>query len=537
MASVLIAGVGVTIVTYFIYLVLFRKRRVHDLPPGPKPVPLLGNVRDLPPGGVSEFRHWLPHKDLYGPISSVRVLSQTIVILHDRDAAHELLTKMSSKSSDRPTSEFANNLCGYGRLFVLGGDDERFRRCRKMVHQHIGTKASAARFDDTQNLATHEFLLRVLLEPSDLFKHLDDLAGASVLRITYGYTISKGPKDPLVELIQLSSSQLGLAGSPGAWAVDAVPALKYLPDWFPGTGFKQTARQFRKVAEQMAQVPYEFVLRQMAAGTHKTSFVSRLVQEHDEKSNSTALTPRDEDEIKNTAAVMYLGGSETIATAMRVFVLCMILFPQVQRKAQKEMDEVLGPCRLPSPSDRQRLPYMDALVKEAYRWSPAIPLGLAHATSEEVVCSGYFVPKGSIILPCVWWFFHDPSVYRNPDDFEPERYLEPRNERDPRLDAFGYGRRMCPGRYLADTLLFLTFAQLLASFTIREAVDEQGKGVRPELALGSGIACFPKEFPYAITPRSAAHADTIRRLDANRLGKTADSDRLEIEALMRRWDG
>ncbi|KAG8407885.1 hypothetical protein J3458_020195 [Metarhizium acridum] len=421
MTNALVTVVGFTIVTYCIYLIFFRKRRTHDLPPGPKGLPILGNMRDLPPSGRPEYQHWIAHKDLYGPVSSVRVLGQTIVLIHDRDAAHELLTKTSSKSSERPTSEFANNLCGYGRLFVLRGDDKRFRRCRKMVHQNLGTVISASKFDDAQDLATRKYLLQVLNGPSSLFRHLANHAGGSVLRVTYGYTITKAEKDPLIELIELSASQLGLALVPGAWAVDIVPALKYLPDWFPGAGFKQTAKEFSKVAQKMANVPYEFVLSQMASGIQRESFVSGLVEQHREATQGEALTSRDEDEIKTTAAVMYLGGSDTIVTALRIFVLCMILFPHVQRKAQEEIDSVLGPHQLPAASDRERLPYVDALVKEAYRWSPAIPLGLAHATSEEVVCKGYRIPKGAIIMPAVWWFLHDPEVYPKPGEFDPER--------------------------------------------------------------------------------------------------------------------
>ncbi|KID74987.1 Cytochrome P450 monooxygenase CLM2 [Metarhizium brunneum] len=537
MTSVLITGVCVTAMTYCIYLAVFRKRHAHNLPPGPRGLPILGNMRDFPPGGRPEYQHWIAHKDLYGPVSSVRVLGQTIVLVHDRDAAHELLTRTSSKSSDRPTSEFATNLCGYGRLFVLRGDDARFRRCRKMVHQHLGTAASASRFDEAQDAATRRYLLQVLNSPNSLFRHLANHAGGSVLRITYGYaTSSAAEADPLIELIELSVSQLGLAIVPGAWAVDVVPALKYLPAWCPGAGFQQTARRFGKVAQQMASVPFEFVLGRMASGTQRESFVSRLVAQHREAAPGGTLTPRDEDEIKTTAAVMYLGGSDTIVTALRVFVLCMILFPGVQRRAQEEIDSVLGPRRLPAASDRHRLPYVDALVKEAYRWSPAVPLGLAHATSEEAVCGGYRIPKGAIIMPAVWWFLHDPDVYPRPGDFDPERFLEPRNERDPRLDAFGYGRRLCPGRYVADTILYLTFAQTLAAFDIGKAVDGQGKEIDVELELGCGVACFPKEFPYAIAPRSPAHADMIRRMDAGRLGEATDLDCLDIRAMMRKWD-
>ncbi|TWU71434.1 hypothetical protein ED733_002394 [Metarhizium rileyi] len=498
MTDPFVAGVVLvfTIITFCLYSIVVRERDIKRLPPGPKGVPVLGNIRDFPPKGVPEFQHWLLHKDLYGPMSSVRVLGQTIILIHARDAAHEVLTKSSSKTSDRPASEFATNLCGYDRLFVLRGDDKRFRRCRKLVHQHLGTKTTAAKFDHDQNLATHQLLLRLLTDPDGLFNHVGQHSSGTVLRITYDYTISETKKDPL-----------------------------------------KTAKQFRKVAEQMANVPYRFVQQHMASGTYKESFVSGLIKQlREETTQCETLTARDEDEIKSTAAVMYLAGAETIVTAIRVFILCMILYPEVQREAQEEIDRVLGPNRLPSASDLESLPYIDALVKESYRWSPAVPLGLAHCTSEELWYDGYTIPKGAIIMPAVWYFLHDPHVYDTPDRFDPSRFLEPRNQRDPRSDVFGYGRRQCPGRFLAHTFLFLTFARILASFDIRKAVDEQGRDMDVKLELGSGIGCFPTEHPYAITPRSEAHANMIRRVAAGRLNKAADTDYLHVEAIMHEWE-
>jgi cytochrome P450 len=293
--------------------------------------------------------------------------------------------------------------------------------------------------------------------------------------------------------------------------VDAFPLLKHLPSWLPGAGFQKTAQKFKMTANAMMEAPYGFVLRQMAAGE---SFVSKLVQQRLEDTEGPGLTPFAEEEIMTTAAVMYLGGSDTLLTTFKVFILCMVLFPDVQRKAQEEIDRVVGPNKLPTVSDQQRLPYVEGVIKEAYRWMPAVPLGLAHATSEDIEYDGTTIPKGAVIMPAVWWFCHDPESYKDPDVCDPERYLEPRNERDPRLDIFGYGRRSCIGRFLADTLVFLTVAQMLASFNIGRAVDENGNEVEPKLEFEPAISCLPKDFGYSITPRSKEHADMIWRIGA-----------------------
>ena len=80
----------------------------------------------------------------------------------------------------------------------------------------------------------------------------------------------------------------------------------------------------------------------------------------------------------------------------------MTAYPEVQRKAQEEIDRVVGSDRLPNIRDREDLPYVNAIAKEVLRWHPVGPLGFPHLSTEEDVYEGYFIPKGSIVIPNIW---------------------------------------------------------------------------------------------------------------------------------------
>ncbi|OJT13618.1 O-methylsterigmatocystin oxidoreductase [Trametes pubescens] len=156
----------------------------------------------------------------------------------------------------------------------------------------------------------------------------------------------------------------------------------------------------------------------------------------------------------------------------------MALYPDVQRKAQAALDAVVGPGRLPDFGDSDALPYIHAIVREALRWHVVVPLGVPHRTMRDDEFHGYFVPAGTNVLPNAWAMLHDPAAYPDPDEFRPERFMRDGQldltAHDPALFAFGFGRRICPGRYFAFTSLFITVASVLHVFDIGPPFDADG---------------------------------------------------------------
>jgi cytochrome P450 len=333
-----------------------------------------------------------------------------------------------------------------------------------------------------------------------------------MLKMAYGYTIDSQKPDLLISMIERTLANFSRAAVPMGWAVDILPALRYLPDNFPGAKFKESARRWRKTLETSAYIPYRFVQRQVAADDHRPSYVSKMIEQlkHD---GDGKLSPEDEQTIIWTAASLYGAAADTTVITLSAFALAMLQFPQVQRKAQQEIDAVIGLNRLPTFSDREKLPYINAIVKEATRWWPVIPMGFPHKATESFHHEGLHVPKGAYLLPAVWWFLHDPAVYSDPERFDPERFLPPRSEPDPESEAFGYGRRKCPGRFFADAGIYLNIAQTLAAFHIGKAVDKHGKEIEVNVKPGPGILTHLATFDIRVKPRSARHVELIRQLE------------------------
>uniref|UniRef100_A0A8H7K273 O-methylsterigmatocystin oxidoreductase n=1 Tax=Bionectria ochroleuca TaxID=29856 RepID=A0A8H7K273_BIOOC len=405
-----------------------RKSRI-SLPPGPKPLPIVGNVLDLPPKGLPEARHWESHHEKYGPITSITAMGQTIVVLHDRNLAVELLDKGGAKNSSRPWLEFGWRMCGFGQFTIGQPYGDTLRLHRKLILQHIGSKQAVAL---TQSLLEREVgrtLVRMLEFPDNLFKNVEIQGAAIILKLTYGYDINTKIDDPLLFVVRRRLDRLGAAVMPGGWLVDAFPILRHIPAWCPGAGFKQTAIGWNREVLEAVNIPFQFVKRQLGDNSCQPS------------------------------------ADTTYST-----------FTLVVAKAHEEIDRVIGPNRLPTFADQDQLPYIDGIIKEAYRWQSVVPQGLAHSSDEDQVFQGYFIPKGAAVIANTFAYTRDTRVYHDPEAFLPERYMAPYNELDPKEYVFGLGR-----------------------------VE-----IDPILEVQPGIVAHPKEYPYRLTPRSEAHALLIR---------------------------
>ncbi|KAF7348405.1 O-methylsterigmatocystin oxidoreductase [Mycena sanguinolenta] len=310
---------------------------------------------------------------------------------------------------------------------------------------------------------------------------------------TYGYDIQPTTHDRFVSLAEEAGKRLNDSLLPGAFAVNAFPFLRHFPSWFPGCGFHRFARETAKILDEMKNAPFEFVRQNMRDGVGRSCVLSELLDHNDTQCGGSKER---EEMIENVTGFAYTAAAESTSAILVLFIMTMALNPEVVKKAQNEIDTVVGAGVLPGFEHRTALPYCEAVLRELFRWKPITPLAFAHATSDDDIYRGYFIPKGLVLLyrcttvfPNVWAMVHDESIYPNPDKFDPERFLNAEGQlnADDRILSFGFGRRICIGRYAAVATVWATMVSILSTFNISKAKDANGNTIEIEVAFSHGV--------------------------------------------------
>jgi len=481
---------------------------VGRLSPGPKGWPLIGNVLDMP--SSHEWISFAKWRKVYGDIISVKLFGQPIIILNSVKAATDLLDERSAIYSDRPTLVVAGEYVGYDQTLPFTRYGQKFRDLRRMLSTLIGSKGAMAAFVPLIEHETRHCMLGLLgladQGDVDLDPPIRKCASAIVMSMAYGYTVV-GDDDPFIRLVGTVMDEFSIVATPGAFPVDTFPILRYIPEWLPGGRWKKLAKQWKTNLRALGDELLEYVKQQMSAGTHKPSFSSRHLENCKDSER--------EELIKMSARAVWGGGSDTTVSANRTFVLMLLLHPDMQKKAQAELDAVVGNGRLPELADRNQLPYLSALHLECLRYHPVAPAGgMPHRSTEDDVYDGYVIPKGATVISNIWAMCHEESTYADPHSFNPHRFMASENkmpERDPRDIVFGFGRRVCPGSRLADYATFIFAATILALYDILPAKSEPLPHV-DDYSYTSGVVSHPPLFKCTLRPRSPQAEALIRSI-------------------------
>jgi len=348
------------------------------------------------------------------------------------------------------------------------------------------------------------YLSTLLSEPGDFLPNLRLLTGKVIVKAAYGVDV-QSVEDKYIIWAKAVVEGLIVATEPSNTLYNIFPIFMYIPA-FSGIRLKRLAREVCKIGDQLFSVPLETVRTEMAAGIAPPSVVSTIL-ESGNYSN---------EDIKWATGTLYLAGADTTYMTIITALFAMVKYPEVQKKAQDEIDRVVGYGRLPTFADRAKLPYIDCLIKETVRWRLLFPTGVPHRLVEDDYYDGYWIPRGSMVIANAWAISRDEAVYEDPGRFWPERFEGEKGKTvlDPYLWAFGFGRRICPGLHFADSMAFIVLASILATFDISRSIDKDSQEVDPDETYSFGLMRSLNPFECTIRPRSTLEKELIEKISA-----------------------
>ncbi|KAI0085090.1 cytochrome P450 [Irpex rosettiformis] len=486
-------------------VLVLRHKRLRTLPPGPPGWPIIGNLFD-----IHQESPWIAYSNwskTYGDIVLLRVLGTPMLIVSSADIALELMDKRSVIYSSRPTF-IMDEMTGWGFNLALIPYGQRWRNLRRKVHEHFH-QIVTSRYRNKQTKHVHAFLCQCLNSPERQFNYklVHQLLATTIMDIVYGIEI-KDMDDDYIKNVVESLEVFGEIKQPGKYWVNYMPFLRYIPQWVPGNTSAKYAAHSRPVVEEMVNRPFNAVQdgEQTSNDCVAVSMLAKIELQPD-------IEKRKEEETyaKHATGILY---AETTFSLLQAFFCGMAMSPDIQQRAQQELESVVGPERLPTYDDQDRLPYVQAIFMECLRWMTTAPLGGSHSVTQDDYYNGYFIPSGTIIIPNAWHMLHNPEEYPEPDKFNPDRFIKDGMInpaiRDPTTIAFGFGRRICPGRHFAKDTAFLVIASILHTFDVKPSIDENGHELDPTPQLRGSAVSFPSPLNYRLISRSEAAEKLVR---------------------------
>ncbi|THV00190.1 cytochrome P450 [Dendrothele bispora CBS 962.96] len=476
------------------------KRQKVSMPPSPSGLPVFGNIFQIPlKFQWYRFTEW---KNIYGPIFSLHIPGKTIVVLNNHKIAHDLLVLRSDIYSDRTqlsmvnlmTNKFAMPVMPYG---------ERWKRMRQIAHTNLNV-AAVKKYRLFHEREAQNLVQNILQDPISWNAHFTRSISSAVRSSVYGLPSMNSNQDPAISEISGFLEDVIHMCLPFSNAIDIFPALELLPMWMSKwkkigkRSFDKSTALFRKyLAYTRDNIDTEEVQASVGANV--------LAAETEDK--------LPEIETVWLAGLLLTAGIHTTISSLSVFMLAMCLYPNIQKRAQEEIERVVGRGRLPRLDDD--LPYIHCLVAETLRWFPVGPIGLPRRCEKDNYYNGYLIPEDSIIIPNIWAMNRDKDIYgSDAESFLPDRFLDEMDQpsfqfQDAKQhghNTFGFGKRICIGLNMANQSLFINMASILWAFNISNAETLNGQPITSferNFVKDDGITAQPMPFKCKISPRKA----------------------------------
>ncbi|KAI8939181.1 hypothetical protein NX059_005013 [Plenodomus lindquistii] len=485
------------------------------MPPGPTPLPFVGNRFDLPKSKPwIQFQKW---SKTYGPIFTVWIGRKPTVVISDPNIAVELLEKRSNKYSSRPRMVAMGEILWDGASILIQPYGKDWNLRRKLLHYAL-TPKSLKLYKPVQSAEATRLCCQLLDDPVHWEKLIQRFTASIVFCVAYGHRIDSLNAEVIRQRFKFMQYAVSL-NVPGKYMVETFPLLKHVPDVLAPWKADIKAHGLEEAAANMSLL--ELVRSDMreakSQGGDVPDSLCKLLLELREKEH----IPLSDRNFSSIPASIFGAGSDTTASTLSTAFLALVTHPEVLHAAHKELDAVIGPDRTPSFDDEPNLPYIRAFVKEVLRWRPVAVLGATpHATTEDDYYDGYHILAGTSVIGNSWAINLNEEYYPNPHHFDPTRFLDaalaerakaptpltgkahPANSGH---SSFGWGRRICPGMNLAENSLFVALSKVLWAFDILPA-----QGVEYDtFAYTEGFMSRPQPFHCEIRVRDEAHKNVL----------------------------
>ncbi|GAB1299655.1 Cytochrome P450 [Apodemus speciosus] len=408
-----------------------RQRWAARYPPGPVPWPVLGNLPQMDfqnmPAGLQKMAQQLRCR--FGDLFSLQLAFESVVVLNGLTVLREALVRYSEDTADRPPLHF-NDQLGFGprsQGVVLARYGPAWRQQRRFsvsTLRHFG-------------LGKKSLEQWVTEEARSLCAAFADHSGC--------------PFSP--------NTLLNKA------VCNVIASLLYARRFeYDDPGFIRLLGLLKEtLKEESGFLPMGLVDKVFPGKKAFVAMLDELLTEH-RTTWDPAQPPRD---LTDAFLAEIEKRMVTTSTTLSWALLLMILHPDVQRRAQQEIDEVIGQVRCPEMADQARLPYTNAVIHEVQRFGDILPLGVPHKTSRDIEVQGFLIPKGTTLVTNLSSVLKDETVWEKPLCFHPEHFLDAQGHfvKHEAFMPFSAGRRACLGEPLARMELFLFFTCLLQRFS------------------------------------------------------------------------
>uniref|UniRef100_A0A8D2DPX5 Cytochrome P450 n=1 Tax=Sciurus vulgaris TaxID=55149 RepID=A0A8D2DPX5_SCIVU len=476
-----------------LFLLLARvcpKARGH-LPPGPWPLPFLGNLLQLQRGGL--LSSFLRLREKYGDVFTVYLGPRPVVVLCGTEAIREALVDQAEDFSGRGTLAIIEPIVqGYGVVFANG---ERWKTLRRfslatMRDFGMGKRSIEERIQEEAQCLVEELQKSkgALLDPTFLFQFI---TANIICSIVFGERFDYKDRE-FLRLLDMIYQSFALISSFSSQVFELYSdVLKH----FPGTH-----RQVYKNLQEVITFINHSVEKHRATldPSNPRDFIdSYLLRMDKEKSN-----PHSEFHHKNltlTLLSLFFAGTETTSTTLRYGFLLMLKYPHVAERVQKEIEHVIGSHRPPALEDHSRMPYTEAVIHEIQRFTDLIPIGVPHVVTKDTYFRGFIIPKNTEVYPILSSALHDPRYFEKPDAFNPDHFLDANGalKKNEAFIPFSMGKRICLGEGIARNELFLFFTTILQNFSVASPVAPEDIDLTPR---ESGVGRVPPTYQIRFLP-------------------------------------